>query len=697
MLGVGFVGAGAVVQAIHLPALASLPSKFRVRHVVDASSSVASAVAGRVGARHGTDLGALLDDPDVDVVVVATPDSLHPRVAIDACRAGKRAVLVEKPLSLTPGEADAVARESVASGVPVVVGTMHVHDPAFRAALPFVGDARAVTIETVFGPNDAAMADAVELVTGTPDVGDVVATMMTAGAPIMVAGDQAPDAWSSAVFMLLGLSTHDLAVLRAAHGEPTIVHDARVLDRFGVQVVLGYESGLVATVLAYPTQTKHNSWRARWLHPERVVEVSFPVSFSSSAGSVLEVHERDDRFARTQRWAGRNETGFRHEWLHLHAVAHGEAEPTPSAHDAAADVALVQRIVRTGASSRPGTRRDGRRVALTAAGWVSSVHAPIVAGLGHRISAVASRTVRSAERIAWPHGAVASTLDDLDLTDTDVVLVAGPPATHAGQALASLGAGKAVLVEKPLTTTLEDADRLLESGSRVGYLENWAFAPLVRASIDAVRSGVVGRLDRVDVRCLHAPPGWGNHLDPAWGGGCLYDLGPHPVWWALALLGEPVTAVRATLAPDDTRGDLELRTASGTVASVAVSWQQPSGEMLVDAIVVGERSTLRAELEPRSRLTLDPGGALEHREPGPGRIAGFYRKGGYVQQLDRFLSDDWSELPTAEVGRDVLETTCAAYASDGIGGEWIDLPFTGPRNLTPYELRQRRTAVARET
>jgi myo-inositol 2-dehydrogenase / D-chiro-inositol 1-dehydrogenase len=229
MLGVGFVGAGAVTQSIHLPALASLPSKFRVRHVVDASATVSEAVADRVGARHGTDVGALLDDPDVDVVVVATPDALHPRVAIDACRAGKRAVLVEKPLALTTGEALAVARESTATGVPVVVGTMHVHDPAFVAALAYIGDAKAVTIETVFGPNDAAVADAVELATGPLDVSDVVAQMMMIGAPIMIAGTDAAAEWFVGTLLLLGLSTHDLAILRAAHGEPTVVQSARAL------------------------------------------------------------------------------------------------------------------------------------------------------------------------------------------------------------------------------------------------------------------------------------------------------------------------------------------------------------------------------------------------------------------------------------------------------------------------------------
>ena len=674
------------MQAVHLPTLMSLATRFRVRHVVDASGTVSAAIADPVGARHGTDVSALLDDPDVDVVLVATPDSLHPRQAIDACRAGKRAVLVEKPLALTPGEAAAIAAASRDSGVPVLVGTMHAHDPAFRAALPYLSDAGIVTIETVFGPNDAAIVDATDLVVGAADVADPIATLMALGAPTILAGVHAGDAWFIASRLLLGLSTHDLAILRLAHGEPSAILDARVVDA-GLQVTLGYDSGLTATLLAYPTETKHHSWRARWLGPHRVVEVSFPVTFSSSAGSTLEVHERDDRFTRTERWSGRNETGFRHEWLHLHDVVHGLAEPSPSVEDAAADVALIQRIVQAGAGTDDLPASGGRKVALTAAGWVATVHAPIVAGLGHRVSAVASRTLRSAERIAWPHGAAASTVEELDLDGVvDTVIVAGPPATHAEQALRALDEVEFVLVEKPLTTTLADADRLAEHDGRVGYLENWAHAPLVRASI--AHRNDVGRLQRVDVRCLHPAPGWGNHLAPEWGGGCLFDLGPHPIWWALALLGEPVTGVQATFAADDTQVEVELRTGSGVPATVVVSWQQPAGRMVVDALIAGDDGTLRATFEPRSSLVLDPGGNLPHAEPGPRLIGGALRKSGYVQQLESFLGDDWTDLPTAAVGRDVLEIICASYASDGAGGSWVDLPFTGPRDRTPYELRR---------
>ena len=60
-------------------------------------------------------------------------------------------------------------------------------------------------------------------------------------------------------------------------------------------------------------------------------------------------------------------------------------------------------------------------------------------------------------------------LDDL-LKVADIITVATPATTHARLALQCLGAGKSVYVEKPLATTLEDADRLIQAAARAGLV-----------------------------------------------------------------------------------------------------------------------------------------------------------------------------------------------------------------------------------
>ena len=62
-----------------------------------------------------------------------------------------------------------------------------------------------------------------------------------------------------------------------------------------------------------------------------------------------------------------------------------------------------------------------------------------------------------------------------------------PPAQHAEHALAAVAAGAGVLVEKPLCTTLADADRLVAAaagGATLAYAENLVHAPAVQLALD---------------------------------------------------------------------------------------------------------------------------------------------------------------------------------------------------------------------
>ena len=90
-LGVGFIGAGSVTQAIHLPTLARLIDLFHVRQVYDVDADVAARVARRIGARSSRSLDDLLADETVDVVAICSPHEFHAEQVVAACSAGKRA------------------------------------------------------------------------------------------------------------------------------------------------------------------------------------------------------------------------------------------------------------------------------------------------------------------------------------------------------------------------------------------------------------------------------------------------------------------------------------------------------------------------------------------------------------------------------------------------------------------------------
>ncbi|MGW8566397.1 Gfo/Idh/MocA family protein [Isoptericola sp. NPDC055881] len=121
---VTILGAGAIAGA-HAEALGALaahggPDGVELTHVVDVDADRAASFAAEHGVpQHGTDLQALLDAGEVDVVHVCTPPSVHLAAATAALRAGAH-VVVEKPAVLSLAEADtlaAVEREAADAGL----------------------------------------------------------------------------------------------------------------------------------------------------------------------------------------------------------------------------------------------------------------------------------------------------------------------------------------------------------------------------------------------------------------------------------------------------------------------------------------------------------------------------------------------------------------------------------------------------
>ncbi len=311
---------------------------------------------------------------------------------------------------------------------------------------------------------------------------------------------------------------------------------------------------------------------------------------------------------------------------------------------------------------------------------------------------VASRTsARAAERAAQVGGR-AVTYDELP-AGAQVVLVATPPSRHGPDVRAALAAGAAVIVEKPLATTLAEADAIVEAAAanreRLGYAENLAFAPIVIRACSLARA--MGPLRHVDARMLQGRPDWGDFLTEGWGGGVLFDLGPHPLALVLLLADagpggrDRVVEVRARLegAPDvavDVYADVSLTFASGLVARVETSWRD--AQPVLDFQAASDDGVVRAELIPHQALERN-GGPMALPAPRPGVSDPRLDQFGYVTQLEDFLADFTQARPPdvgAEFGRLVLDLICAGYASAAADERPVPVPFTGPRDRTPLEL-----------
>lgn len=333
------------------------------------------------------------------------------------------------------------------------------------------------------------------------------------------------------------------------------------------------------------------------------------------------------------------------------------------------------------------------RLAVAGPGWIASVHGLAVDHVpGLAITAVASRDPDRAAEVARRTGASPVGYQDLP-AGADGVLVCTPPARHAADTLAAVRAGAGVLVEKPLCTTLAEADEMVaaeEAGAQIAYAENLAHAPAVERALAMAEE--LGAIEHIEVRALQGRPSWGDFLTEGWGGGVLFDLGAHPLAIAL-LLARPArpVEVRAELSgaldhPVDEHARVEVAFDTGLVAHVTASWAHP-GTPVWDAQVSSADGVVRLELLPE--VVLERNGAAVNLPGAPAGVPPQLEEMGYLRQMESFALDlVHDRRPTfgAGFGRQVLDLTCAAYASAGRGGAWFELPFDGPRDRTPFSL-----------
>ncbi|MBO5742672.1 MAG: Gfo/Idh/MocA family oxidoreductase [Clostridia bacterium] len=134
--------------------------------------------------------------------------------------------------------------------------------------------------------------------------------------------------------------------------------------------------------------------------------------------------------------------------------------------------------------------------------------------------------------------------DDIDTAiancDCDLVDICMPNFLHHDVAIKAMNAGRDIICEKPLATTVEDAKDMVDTAAKLGkhiyYAEDWLFAPAFRKAISLIESGQLGKMLYVRARECHS----GSHSPFAQtikycGGGCMVHLGVHPVTFMLAM------------------------------------------------------------------------------------------------------------------------------------------------------------------
>ena len=210
------------------------------------------------------------------------------------------------------------------------------------------------------------------------------------------------------------------------------------------------------------------------------------------------------------------------------------------------------------------------RIGLVGAGSMGSLHGRVIADHDRcELIWVADPATENAQRVVDRFGGIA--IAEPDFAMVDGVVVASPTETHSSIAGAALAAGKPLLLEKPVTDSLDSAQALVDVAARVGvpfmcgFLER--FNPAVRTAF-AIASEP---LQMSSIR--HSPYVERIKTGVAW------DLAIHDVDLALRLFEEPVSSVSAVMGhvhplsrsgSEDTV-EILLSTRSGRIADLSAS------------------------------------------------------------------------------------------------------------------------------
>ncbi len=339
---------------------------------------------------------------------------------------------------------------------------------------------------------------------------------------------------------------------------------------------------------------------------------------------------------------------------------------------------------------------------------MSAVHPTFETALRPRLVSVAATSLTSAERHRDRFGFDRAADGWQALVadpDVDAVIVTTYPDTHREIAEAALALGKAVLCEKPLADTIENARAMVHAATGSSAADMTAFnyirTPATQEARRLIASGALGRI--IHIRATYREDYFADPSRPAsWRGhgrlnGVLGDLASHAINLVLGL-GGPIEAVLThfeTVFPErggeavDTEDqvDMILRFASGVQGNLHVSRVATGAKMGYTYEVIGTEGSLRFDQEDQNSLHL-------YRTSDPQRQRGFTRiltgpdhpdmaafcEGpghgtGYNDQITIEARDFLHAIETGTAapstfadGLAVAEITEAVFASHGAGG-----------------------------
>ena len=284
--------------------------------------------------------------------------------------------------------------------------------------------------------------------------------------------------------------------------------------------------------------------------------------------------------------------------------------------------------------------------------------------------------------------------------DVDGVIVTSYTSAHADHVERAAATGKHVLLDKPISTTMEDADRVVAVSKDVKVMLAYLlrFIPVYQQAKQAVMDGAVGDL-RSGIYSIRVPAGFitdhpetddqGWYADPIkGGGGGFIDHGVHFTdFYRWFFESEPVsvTAAIGTLTnPDLGVEDYGIATYildNGAIVTVESTWHAPGWYAPLSSPDRCSLSGTEGEIElhyqksPQMEIqgSFEPWNKRSYVDlTGDDRYERCHRD--LLIEFGRCIIEDDEPVPSADDGRRALEMVLAAYEADRLGTR-VSFPF----------------------
>jgi predicted dehydrogenase len=345
----GIIGCGTIAQIMHIPYVAEVPDA-ELLALVDPARDRAEALGDRYNVPHTyettEDLVANVGD-DLDAVIVLTPPHTHVDAVAQTVEADIH-TLVEKPLAVSPEDADRMVELAEVADVTTMVAYMKRYDPAYERAkeeLATVDEIDLVTAYDVDPDHFRIIEEVYDLVEGDlPEsfIEESAAARRADATAAIGADDDLADDYD----WHLEHICHDVNALRGLFGDvERIDHVDVYADGRYATAHLVYEGGRRCVLDSGLSERKWFEEFIRVDTPESAVTVDFTNPFIKNSPTELTVEEGIEELTETT-YTPSNAEPFKRELEHFIDCVRGEAEVRTTFAEARDDVRLIADLFR---------------------------------------------------------------------------------------------------------------------------------------------------------------------------------------------------------------------------------------------------------------------------------------------------------------------------------------------------------------